>query len=163
MIGPFIFLDIDGVLNGHQQHDNRYCGTDPESVKVLNGLLDATKAKIVLVSAWRYFILRGEMTLAGFNGLMHTHGLNFHSVVDHVGPDRGWQMDRAFLIREWFDNRYGTAHAVNFAILDDMDLGYSGSLLKHFFQTDGKVGLKGFGPEKLDRLESLLLGNRRAM
>jgi hypothetical protein len=163
MIGPFIFLDIDGVLNGHKAFPNRYCGTDWESVKILNGILDVTGAKIVLVSAWRYFALRGEMTIAGLNGLMHTHGLNCYSIVDHVGHDQERdRVDRGKLIQEWFMDRYGTVHPVGMAIIDDMDLGYTANgFAKCFFQTHGQVGLKGFGLEKINRIELALKGVNR--
>ena len=29
MIGPFIFLDLDGVLNGHKRHGNGYLWPRP--------------------------------------------------------------------------------------------------------------------------------------
>lgn len=142
MIGPFIFLDIDGVLNGHKQHDNSYCGLDPDNVRLLNGLIAEFKATCVVTSAWRYFVLRGEMTVAGFSGMMCTHGLARFAVADVVGPDRD-DGKRAPLIRDWFRQRYGTAHVTRFVVLDDMDLGYSEDplLAPRFFQTKPEMGL----------------------
>ena len=56
-----IFLDIDGVLNSQIAYENGFCkynddyGQDfyPESAKLLNKLIDETKAKIVISSTWR--------------------------------------------------------------------------------------------------------------
>jgi len=69
-----LFLDIDGVLNGHQRHDNGYCGIDPVKVELLNGIVEASRCRIVLASAWRYMILGGDMTLKGFGHLLATYG-----------------------------------------------------------------------------------------
>jgi hypothetical protein len=43
-----IFLDIDGVLNGHQKHENGYCGIYPECVTRFNRLLDAVPNAMVV-------------------------------------------------------------------------------------------------------------------
>jgi hypothetical protein len=69
-----LFLDIDGVLNSHDQHPNGYCGIHPEKVMLLNGIVEKTNCKIVISSAWRYMILRGDMTLKGFGNLLGTYG-----------------------------------------------------------------------------------------
>ena len=53
-----IFLDVDGVLNNHSSFNKTY---DPyeefdiESLEVLADIVDATGAKIVLSSSWRYY------------------------------------------------------------------------------------------------------------
>lgn len=86
-----IFLDIDGVLNDHTQMENHYCGTKYECVQQFNRILDAVpEAKIVISSAWRYMILRGDVTLKGFEMLLLTHGVKCHErVIGHtIDPPR---------------------------------------------------------------------------
>jgi hypothetical protein len=143
VIGPFIFLDIDGVLNAHKQHANGYNGLDLTSVAILNGVLDRTGASIVVSSAWRYLVHRGDMTVRGLGYLLGTHGLNNHCVVDVLGLDQHMICaDRGELILEWFRTRFGKSHSVNYLVLDDMDLGYS-KLHMPFFKTKGDAGLAG--------------------
>lgn len=145
MIGPFVFLDIDGVLNSHNRHANGYCGCDIESVKILNSIVEVTGAKIVVASAWRYFVLRGEMNVAGLGGLLCTHGVRWGSVIDILGPDLpdgNGGADRGLAIKRWFRERFGIAHACCHLAIDDMDLGYT----KHgvpFFKTEPDKGLGG--------------------
>lgn len=87
-----IFLDIDGVLNDHEPLSNRVmCGKLHESkVRRLNLLIQETGASIVLSSAWRYLVHRGEMNLTGLGWLLRSHG-----VIDClVGVTRPDSMDR---------------------------------------------------------------------
>ena len=71
-----VFLDIDGVLNGHQfREEAESCGIDPLCVNELNGLLRDTGAGYVVSSAWRYMILGGAVTETGFEYLLRTHGV----------------------------------------------------------------------------------------
>ena len=50
-----IFLDIDGVLNCRSTKDTigKYVGIEDEKVALLKQLVDAAKAKIILVSSWK--------------------------------------------------------------------------------------------------------------
>ena len=56
-----LFLDVDGVLNYDRckYSVGIYYGVDPEKVKLLRKIIDATGAKIVLSSTWRRSILVG--------------------------------------------------------------------------------------------------------
>src|SRR4051812_43157756 len=75
MAEKYLFLDIDGVLNNHVKMDNGYCGIDARRMRLLGQLVDRVpRVKIYLVSAWRYMILSGDMTLAGFKNMLLTHG-----------------------------------------------------------------------------------------
>ncbi len=54
-----IFLDIDGVLNNHETLAKKYrgsgiMGVDPYRVLLLNRIVEATGAEIVLSSSWRH-------------------------------------------------------------------------------------------------------------
>lgn len=95
-----IFLDIDGVLNDHMPHANGYCGIDPAKVAILNRVVDATGARLVISSAWRYMLHGGAMTREGFRYLLLVHGLSRGAVVegytvpDEHTPGRGEQIDR---------------------------------------------------------------------
>jgi hypothetical protein len=127
MIGPYLFLDIDGVLN-HGVLDNGYRGICSLCAKTLNGVLERTKARLVIASAWRYYVLRGEMSLAGFQALLCSHGVAFGTVVDVLGKDDDRDMyNRGALIRRWFQHRHGFHKDTRYVAVDDHDLGYTQS------------------------------------
>ena len=50
-----IFLDVDGVLNSidSEDHLHGFIGLDYSGIKLLKEIVDATEAKIVLVSTWK--------------------------------------------------------------------------------------------------------------
>lgn len=65
----FLFLDFDGVLNtefyqdlllsqGKQWQDEHGAFFDPEAVKQLERIIDATQASIVIESSWKYLGLK---------------------------------------------------------------------------------------------------------
>jgi hypothetical protein len=87
-----LYLDLDGVLNGHERLSNGYCGICPVNVGVFNSLLaEFSDLKLVISSSWRYLVLSGDMTLRGFENLLLTHGLKCHGRVAGVtGPDEDW-------------------------------------------------------------------------
>lgn len=74
-MNPILFLDIDGVLNTHNRLPSGYCGIDRGHAEILNAILAAVPCKIVISSAWRYLVLRGDMTLKGFEYLLLVHGI----------------------------------------------------------------------------------------
>jgi hypothetical protein len=98
-VAPIVFLDMDGVLNGHgfdeAAQSNRI---DPRCVEALNLILDSSGARLVLSSAWRYMVTGGAMTLRGFEYMLRTHGAHCngrligHTVPDEVIPTRGAQV-----------------------------------------------------------------------
>lgn len=72
---PVIFLDIDGVLNGHNFSTEAMSNViERKQVQLLNWILRKTDARTVLSSAWRYMI-HGGMSLQGFDYLLRTHGV----------------------------------------------------------------------------------------
>jgi hypothetical protein len=72
-----IFLDIDGVLNGHHfMREAQSCNICRPCVLQLNRIIRTTGAKVVLSSAWRYMIHGGAMTLSGFAYMLRTHGFS---------------------------------------------------------------------------------------
>lgn len=158
-----IFLDIDGVLNAHEdiQPDVLSATIDKGKVARLNHILRATGAKIVLTSAWRYFVHRGEMNIAGLDWLLRTHGILADRLVGITEPDtmipastpyngdpKTWPMadERGHQISGWLLLE-GVALAnarlagFRYVAIDDMDLGITaaGHPLVHI---DGKRGLQ---------------------
>ncbi len=151
MTDALIFLDIDGVLNDHQwdslAKSNRI---DAAKVAALNGILLRTGAKIVLSSAWRYLCNRDEMTLAGLDWLLRSHGLAADTLIGITHPDTPIEWDeakgipirfveneRALQVSRW---RAKSSHVGPYVVIDDIDMGFTARGLP-FVQTDGKVGL----------------------
>lgn len=114
-----IFLDIDGVLNNGFIHDD--CGSaiiDRFSIIRLNTLIDAF-TKVVLISAWRYMVLNGAMTIVGFDHLMRTHGLKKHSIIDCVCSDEEIP-HRLDQIKKWLKG-HPEQDVTSFVIIDNID------------------------------------------
>lgn len=150
-----IFLDIDGVLNGHdwdepaQSNRIRF-----RCVEQLSRILQATGAKIVLSSAWRYMIHGGAMTHTGFEYMLRTHGASGIvgkiigvTIRDEDTPgyhnfDKdGWE-GRRLQIQTWLD-----AHSdvKTFVVIDDCPVPGFGD---RFVETDGTTGLTAYEADK---------------
>lgn len=132
-----VFLDIDGVLNDPGCYDPRATSNRilPACVARLNRVLEATDARIVLSSAWRYMLIGRAMSLIGFEYLLRTHGVMSGRLVGRTCADedvkeRGWQ------IHEW---RKVHDHRGRYVVIDDMDAHIS--KLHPFVHVDGAVGL----------------------
>lgn len=160
MLNRIIFLDIDGVLNGHAATPSGYCGIDLNRADAFNAIVDRTGAKIVVTSAWRYLVHSGSMTLKGFEHLLRTHGVK-GEVIGVTGRDAMEQgpdglvptpNQRGLQVTNWlreFDE------PAAYVVIDDMDLGINDS--NHpFVQTVGTSGLSGLDA---DRAVALLLGS----
>jgi hypothetical protein len=155
-----LFLDIDGVLNGHEWDDEaKSCNIRRECVKHLNRVVRETRCHLVLSSAWRYIVHGGDMTLRGFGYMLRTHGL----IAEWVGSTRlivGLtrkddetvdpldlkEDERARQCRDWLDwwedsAREGRVVAVTrYAAVDDEDHQFAAQGIPAVI-TDGKVGL----------------------
>ncbi len=148
-----LFLDIDGVLNDHSQMENNYCGTNSKCVSCFNRVLDAIpECKLVISSAWRYSILRGELTVKGFELLLLTHGVKcFNRVVDHTEADGPIEEEpchtteqdkwreaglkwRANQIKKWVQEH----KPQDWIAVDDLDLNLDPF---NFHRTNGDTGL----------------------
>ena len=71
-----IFLDIDGVLNGHEYDPNaESCLIKQECITNLSKILTNSNVSVVVSSAWRYMISRKAMSISGFEYMLRTHGL----------------------------------------------------------------------------------------
>jgi hypothetical protein len=77
-----IFLDIDGVLNGHEWchiPDQYAPRVNPGPAQCFNSLINQTQANVVISSSWRHWVLKGYMTVEGFERMLKSH-----SVICHV-------------------------------------------------------------------------------
>ena len=163
---PVLFLDIDGVLNGHTFHKvAQSCTIHPACVQALNYVIERADPKIVLSSAWRYIIHGRAMSLMGFEYLLRTHGCGpmIRRIIACTIPDevcahcnfkhaRGSQKlsplgeyicnacgktsSRGQQITHWLDRN----NVQRYAVVDDGDLGITAA--GHpFLLTRGDVGL----------------------
>lgn len=152
---PILFLDIDGVLNDHKFSEHAESTTLlPRCIAELNRILKETGAKMVIISAWRYMITGGSMTLAGFDYLLRTHGVVARRLHSLTPPDEVGSSVRGVKVEEW---RRQYRHSGPYCILDDgdpMDYGFLG--LDHV-RPDSSVGLM---PEEADRVIQFLKGGR---
>ncbi|MDE2100904.1 MAG: hypothetical protein KGL39_26900 [Patescibacteria group bacterium] len=70
-----LFLDVDGVLNGHDWHEGARSNTlRKDCIEQLSRILKETGCRIVLSSAWRYLIHCGAMNHLGFEAMLRSHG-----------------------------------------------------------------------------------------
>jgi len=155
-----IFLDIDGVLNAHEKLDpNVMSGQiNKDKVKLLNQILEATGAKLILSSAWRYLVHRGEMTLQGLDWLLRSHGIFQDRIIGITKPDTMFptpdgkifpkENERGEQISAWLQENPGY---IKYVVIDDLDLGISEA--KHpFILVDGTVGLTEQNAQKAIKL-----------
>lgn len=152
-----LFLDIDGVLNGHE-----WCAEAesnmirPSCVAELNRIVRAVpRLGVVLSSAWRYMVLQKALDLVGFTYLLRTHGVSKdlslvgYTVADEVEPSRGRQIQR------WRREMEDVFDIESYVILDDVPEGLDfWPVGNRLVKTDGKVGLTW---KEADRVIHLLL------
>lgn len=145
-----VFLDIDGVLNSVEfveerrkpidtTHDTLHViarhKIDPEAVHRLNRLVETTKAKVVLSSAWRYWMttefIQEVLEDLGFVGEI------IDATLEHEDDGTRYDIDhgRRRLIDLWLKGRDDIDA---FVVLDD-DLRVHDE--EHFVRTDYRVGL----------------------
>lgn len=161
-----LFLDIDGVLNGHDWDDEAMsCNVRRECVKRLNRVVAETGCRVVLSSAWRYIVHGGDMTLRGFGYMLRTHGL----VADRAGrlfvgltdedaepcvPGDSDVGERGRQCRKWLDDYAARPAAFKvsaFAAVDDEDHDFAASSIPAVI-TDGSRGLTDDDADRLIRL-----------
>lgn len=141
-----IFLDIDGVLNGHERHSNGYCGIKPENVAVLNKLLDQLPdLKLVISSSWRYMIPKA-MTIKGFEYVLLIAGVDCENRVLGVTPkdeEVGGRSGRGKQIQDF--RKKSLPEHVKYVVIDDLPFDFVKCGL-NFIQTDPDRGLQ---PEQI--------------
>ncbi len=128
-----IFLDVDGVLNSQQTLERRnqrggHIGIDPYHVLLVDRIIQATGAKVVLSSSWRHSEEGRAEVMKAVPFIDHTKSCCFGV--------RGGE------IRQWlFENvDYDIREQVKYVILDD-DSDMLLNQKDHFFQTTWKEGM----------------------
>lgn len=160
-----LFLDIDGVLNDHTFNKQvGSCRIDAAKAKLVNYIIEKTDCKLVISSAWRYLVLKGAMTLGGFETLLQTHWVNAYGRVfsvttsDEFCTNCSWthleriescekclsKITRGRQIKYWVDCHKPDS----FCVLDDIDLGFS-EFDYPFVDTDGSKGISLGDAEKV--------------
>lgn len=134
-----IFLDIDGVLNcqNSQSRCGGYIGIDNDKVKRLRKIVEATNARIVLVSSWKS---RWEREYKD----------DQNELANYL--DRKLKRERLYILDKTKDSVWnrgegiiwwvGTHNVENFIILDDEEFDYAdcgiiSRLVKTSFYGDG--------------------------
>lgn len=165
-IDKIIFLDIDHVLTNTDLDNSSFWSFDPDkyrlseiNMKLLDKVLDATNAKIVIASNWRKFVpphtqweFKGKTyasTLEPFKRLYKSY------IIDMLPPER--HTTKCECLELWFeDNSWFSKTKDKYVILeDDLGEGYQNHLIysKHLILTDYHVGLT---ENDADRAISLL-------
>lgn len=150
---PFLFLDIDGVLNDCQYNTTSESFTiKPECVKQFNRIIEATDPNVVISSAWRSMIAFGALTLTGFSHLLRSHGVSFYTrIVGHT-PLEDLVAKREDQIIVWLRKKKLTS--VIWVAVDDSPLRFP--RMDCFVQTRSKEGLtEGKAAEVVCRLKGL--------
>lgn len=157
MIPKLIFLDVDGVLNHElfyvekdQQQRADEVGYpqsefDPNTIKIVNSIVEQTGAKIVISSCWR-----NNRTIEELKELFKSVGLNEETIIGktpnlavydlatkkrtHLSTPRGCE------IEEYLEINYGYKADVKYVILDD-DADMLLHQQKHFVWIDSYAGL----------------------
>lgn len=132
-----IFLDFDGVISTHEKGMN----LDTSKIALLEEILSATGAKIVVTSSWRVGTRNAEEFV---NKLFNFHRSrdkvtsgslfvdSIYDVTDTMGNDRGDEVQR------WIDEHIDQIE--QYVILDDEN-DYLDEQLFNFVQTDEYEGL----------------------
>lgn len=133
-----ICLDVDGVLNSHERHENGYCGINPVNVKAFNQVLKAVPdLKIVISSSWRYMIPEA-MSLKGFEYMLLVCGVNCQGRVIGLTPRDEEILTRGGQIAYWLKQH---KEVTKYIIVDDMDWDFK-ELRLNYYKTDPATGLQ---------------------
>lgn len=137
---PVIFLDFDGVLNTEQYQARLAVESkptkdawgplfDPRAVANLQKIVEATDARIVISSSWRYIHKLGSLRM-----MWEVRGLpcGIHDVVPHGATNisRGEDIN-------WYLKKHGRP---NYVIIDDID-DFFVSQHNHYVETNPIVGI----------------------
>ena len=132
-----IFLDVDGVLNGHEwlSQDGFVPKINKPQAKHLYILLWKSAAKVVLISSWRSMIHSGKMDIRGMNSLFKSHGIRNIDVIDILPPHDlalKHKDDRTILLNQWVNKH----RPKSYIVLDDLPLD-----VENLIRPDPGVGL----------------------
>lgn len=139
-----IFLDIDGVLNEEKSRSRccGYKGIDDKKVGNLASIVNATGAKIVLISTWKDDWRKADKARQGMmanylDKKLKKQGLTVFDKTESVGKASGFHLSRGEGILQFL-----STHTVEkYVILDDYQFDYDGcGLTGNYVKTDNKNG-----------------------
>ena len=148
-----IFLDIDGVLNADEDFGGRskpnplvhgICGISKTRIKRLKRIVDATNAKIVLVSSWKYDYrdyMRGNDNVWGKYLRNKLRKVGVEIFDDTYRLDNACGQDRGYEIVTWISESKEPVES--WIVLDDevfRDYKMQG-IIPHLIKTSEKTGL----------------------
>ena len=149
-----IFLDIDGVLNSARYDAERSAeqgNIDETRLPLLKYLVDATDARLVLISSWRKHWDRDVALCDGIglelNELFARYGL---TIMDKT-PEL-MDFDRPWEVRRWLAEHKDQVES--YVIFDDIPWGW-GELEERHVRTDFRVG-RGLEERHVNRALELL-------
>jgi len=132
-----IFLDIDGVLNSRRydraRDYSKQTDIDETRVPLVKEIVDATDAKIVLSSTWRYH-WNADSSLCDEDGrYINEIFAKFGLTIYDKTPDLGIMASRREEIKEWLDT---TDEKIDsFVIIDDYMFDW-GEFVERFVRTE---------------------------
>lgn len=156
-----IFLDIDGVLNSQEFFQNRQPTQglneiDEEKVKLLQQIVQATNAKIVLTSTWRIYD-KADKVYQHLVDVLAKYDLSIFDCTPWINEDRPHEI--AVWLSMWNALRDVHEHIFGFVSLDDdftvkqyAKYGMQHQLIKTTFY--GKQG--GLQPEHVQQAIDIL-------
>ena len=139
-----IFLDIDGVLNEEKSRSRccGYKGIDDKKVENLAMIVEATNAKIVLISTWKDDWRKTDKVRQGMmanylDKKLKKQGLTVLDKTESVDKASGFHLSRGEGILQFL-----STHTVEkYVILDDYQFDYDGcGLTDSYVKTDEKNG-----------------------
>lgn len=156
-----IFLDVDGVLNCRNTRDMcmGFVGIEDRLVKKLQKIVNATNAKIVLVSTWRYYWEQSNKEGQDEMGTYLDKKLSKQGlyILDKTDPHCLFARGRG--IHEWLNGKY----VDGFVILDDEAHDYKEVKLEgHWVQTFDVVD-GGITDEDVEKAIKILNDNNRVV
>ncbi len=142
-----LFLDIDGVLNSERfREEEPGQAVDRRAVGLLKRVIDATGAKLVLSSGWRFWFddamtpceecARHLCAILAEQGLVLSGKTPDFSTAE-IRAERTFSRVKAKEISAWLG-----AHpeAGQYAVLDDLEL-KDDEVNAHLIRVDGRIGL----------------------
>lgn len=150
----FLFLDVDGVLNGYgttnETTPTGFTFVEDRLVEKLKKILDATEAKVVLSSDWRFEHPRFTQEAMGEDLRLLLEKLaefriELYGITSRSYPHRGWEIDNWLEDQSW---KYGGLDNISFVILDDLPAYEFMGFEDHLVHTDEYYGLTDEDVEK---------------
>ncbi|MEE1504555.1 MAG: HAD domain-containing protein [Acutalibacteraceae bacterium] len=156
-MAKIIFLDVDGVLNCKNTRDvcMNFVGIEDRLVKKLQTIVNATGAKIVLVSTWRYYWEPSDKEGQDEMGTYLDKKLSKQGLYIRDKTDPYCLFARGKGIWEWLKDKY----VESFVILDDEAHDYEEVNLKSRWIQTYDVDDGGITDEDVEKAIKILNGN----